>query len=107
MLEDLHADRIIQVPRGSWRWQNAYAVARYRPQQTKDGRWIWKSVGRLTGKLSLPQLRKTDYRGLPFGSLHNRPIADALTPNERQAIANAMAGVDYRPEEMIPEDHYA
>ncbi len=65
---------IVTRPRGSWKWQDAYAVATYEAQQTRDGRWIWRNVGR-GPKRSKPQLRGTN---LPFKSLHNVE----LTPEE-------------------------
>lgn len=69
-------DRIVSTPRGSWRWQNAYRIASYAPHRTKDGRWIWRSLGRGRAKLSMPQIRRRAYWArLDIGSLHNRPIS--------------------------------
>lgn len=67
--------RIVSSPRGSWRWQDAYRIATYAPSRTKDGRWIWQSIG--SGpKLSMPQIRRNPrYAGLAVGSLHHRPIS--------------------------------
>lgn len=72
--------RIVSTPRGSWRWQNAYRVSTYAPRKTKDGRWIWQSVGQTIGKMSMPQIRRSaSFHRLPVGSIHNRPLsADEL-----------------------------
>ena len=67
--------RIVTRQRGSWRWQDAYSVAWYNPHNTRDGRWIWRSIGH-SGKLSMPQIRRSVYRHLGVGSLHNRPISE-------------------------------
>jgi hypothetical protein len=63
---------IVTRPRGSWKWQNAYAVATYAPHLTRDGRWVWKLAHR-TRKMSAPQLRGTD---LPRGGRHMAPMTD-------------------------------
>lgn len=68
---------ITMVPRGSWKWQNAYAFARYEARLTRDNRWVWSLVSR-GPKQSEPQLRHlgiTAERG--FGGLHNRPLSPA------------------------------
>ena len=66
--------RVVSVPRGSWRWQNAYTISHYQPYRTRDGRWIWRSIGRQRGKWSAPQLRRAGI-SLDHGSLHNRPLS--------------------------------
>ena len=69
----LETKRIVTRQRGSWRWQNAFAVTTYRPRQRKDGRWIWYAA-QTTGKFSEPQLRRLGYDKFPSGSLHNRLV---------------------------------
>jgi hypothetical protein len=66
---------IIHLPRGSWKWQDAYRVAVYAARRTKKGKWIWVNDGYRTGKASMPQLKKCGYGSLHVGSLHNSPIA--------------------------------
>lgn len=80
---------IVTRQRGSWKYQDAYGLSTYAPHRTKDGRWVWKSVGSC-GKYSWPQLRRmgTTTR-LPLGGKHHRP----LTPAELSAMAFAAAGL--------------
>lgn len=68
--------RIVSRPRGSWKFQDAFTIATYTPHRTRDGRWVWRSIGRLRGKWSMPQLRRLGiYSHLERGSLHHRPIS--------------------------------
>ena len=61
---------LVTRPMGSWRWQNAYAIADYVLQCAARGsRLVWKFNGR-TPKRSLPQMRrcpwlKWDIRSVP------------------------------------------
>ena len=57
---------IVTRPRGTWKYQDAYAVATYAPHTTRDGRVVWQNVGR-GPKRSMPQLRRYGYAGLPVG----------------------------------------
>lgn len=67
--------RIVTVPRGSWRWQNAYAVMKYTMVKRKrDGVWIWRSEGTVYGKASMPQLERVGYGGLPIGGMHHQEV---------------------------------
>lgn len=65
--------RVVHVPRGGWRWQNAFRVQAYTIRTTRDGRRIYTLSRILTGKLSAPQLSRLGYGSLPYGSLHNTP----------------------------------
>ena len=63
--------RVVTERKGSWRWQDAYRVATYRPQMSTRGVWLWKSVER-SGKIACT--RSTVHLwALGTGSLHNRP----------------------------------
>jgi hypothetical protein len=76
-IEKLEAQRVVRLARGSWRWQEAYAVVRYRTRRARDGRWLWVSDGKITNKCSMPQLRARGYAKTPHGSLHNRLVDHA------------------------------
>ncbi len=80
-LEQLTQKRIVTAPRGSWKWQDAYRVAEYRPRKCKNGRIVWESFSR-SGKYSLPQLSKSEYADLPRGSLHNWPVSRRFAVSE-------------------------
>lgn len=59
-------DVIVTRPRGSWRWQDAFAVSTYRRVKSKDGRReIWKFISR-GRKMSRPQLGEL-WDQLPHG----------------------------------------
>ncbi len=64
-------ERIVTSEKGSWKWQNAYRIAHYRPIVTRDGRVVLRSCGR-GGKYSWPQLRGNDLTKYGVGSLHNQ-----------------------------------
>lgn len=64
---------IVTRPRGSWRWQDAYGISRYKAHWTRDGRLIWRCTSS-HGKYSLPQLRRLGYDTSRIGGLHNKPI---------------------------------
>lgn len=64
---------VVTYPRGSWKYQDAYRVARYIPRQTKSGKWIWVNDGYATGKMSEPQLRRAGWNTVVH-SYHNQPI---------------------------------
>jgi len=72
----MRIQRIVTVERGSWRWQDAFAISTYEPRVTRAGRVVWSLVAK-TGKLSMPQVRRLGYDHLPKGSLHNRPVDDS------------------------------
>jgi hypothetical protein len=49
---------LVTRPRGSWKWQDAYAISTYRLMPNHDEtRVVWKLIDR-TGKLSLPQIKR-------------------------------------------------
>lgn len=98
---DLTCLRIVAMARGSWRWQNAYRVVRYRVRALKNGKVAWYAAERVTGKCSMPQLRRLGFGDLPLGSLHHRRVIDP------EALAALHAGFDFRPNELISEDHCA
>jgi|WetSurSiteA1Bulk_404760.scaffolds.fasta_scaffold128868_2 hypothetical protein len=64
--------RIVTECRGSWKWQDAYRVARYQMMRAQDGRLLWESVGR-GPKYSLPQLSARGI-SLDHGSLHHQAV---------------------------------
>jgi hypothetical protein len=66
--------RVVTVPRGSWRWQDAFRVVRYRVRQARDGRALWYAAENVTGKMSMPQLRGLGWGDTPRGTLHHRPV---------------------------------
>src|SRR5438105_4550104 len=102
-IDAIERHTVVSCPRGSWKWQNAYRVVSYRMHRTRDGRMVWKSYARLTGKLSEPQIRRNGYGNLPVGSLHHKPVSDA----DLAIIAAASGDCDYRPTCVIPEDYHA
>ena len=64
--------RIVTRPKGSWKWQDAFAISTYALRLSADEKsFIWK-LTRQTAKLSRPQL------GDAWGELtHGRPtVAD-------------------------------
>ena len=46
---------IVKRPKGSWKWQNAYAISTYKLCLNKRNKLVWKFVSR-TDKKSKPQL---------------------------------------------------
>jgi len=69
----LYTSRIVTMPKGSWKWQNAYAYARYAIKRTQRGKLVWFSFHRGV-KRSLPQLRRAGYGDVPMGSVHHQPL---------------------------------
>lgn len=67
---------IVTLPRGSWRWQDAYTVQMYRPEMLKNGQWVWKAQGSGVGKSSMPRLRRLGFGSLSRGSLHNTRLIE-------------------------------
>lgn len=80
---------IVTCQRGSWKWQNAYRIAIYAPRQTVDGRTVWANVGYATGKMSMPQIRRSVFNGILEGGMHNHE----LTPAQKSAAVFAEAGL--------------
>lgn len=106
---DLAPKRIVTVPRGSWKWQNAYRVVEYRVHKTNKGKYIWQFHQAITGKHSLPQLRRMGHGGLPVGGTHNHPLPQEMVDMIVQLLQllPENRGLDWRPGELIPEDHHA
>lgn len=77
------------MPKGSWKWQDAYGVGRYQPRLTRDGRWIWVKVGQYIGKSSLPQIRRRCPQAETSRVGHNVE----MTPAEQAACTFIAAGL--------------
>jgi hypothetical protein len=76
---EIVAVRIVTERRGSWRYQDAYRIAHYRPRirrKTAHGKstMVWMTVGH-SRKYSMPQLRRMGYAWPQEGSLSQRPVA--------------------------------
>jgi hypothetical protein len=108
-MDDIRFERtsIASCPRGSWKWQYAYHVVVYRVHQTKDGRLIWRHFRSLTGRMSIPQIRRGAYKDLPFEAPHNKPLSATDAAAYRYLNDPAARDVDDRPDTMIPEDYHA
>jgi len=71
--------RIVSECRGSWKWQDAFRVAKYSAALMDDGRILWKSASH-GPKLSAPQMYHNIAKAGPLmrewglGSLHNAPV---------------------------------
>ena len=62
---------IVTSCKGSWKYQDAYRLARYLPRQTRDGRTVLASQGRSE---KFARTRKTAAKFAQYGlvgSLHN------------------------------------
>jgi hypothetical protein len=66
-------NRIVTECQGSWKWQNAYRITTYEPRELKNGRICWQSVS-VSGKMSMPQIRRAGLDHLKKYSLHNVPL---------------------------------
>jgi len=58
--------------KGSWKWQDRFALVAYRPRITRDGRAIWVSAAEINDKVKPLQVR-----GQIIGSLHNKPLTQS------------------------------
>ena len=73
-LLEMEKQSIVSECMGSWKWQNAYCVATYRPRLAKNAKVVWESVGR-SDKMSQPQLIRNGWEYSDFmGSFHNQPV---------------------------------
>ena len=61
---------LVTRPKGSWKWQDAYAISTWRVEMGSRGRAIWAFCGR-SKKHSLPQLREVECQcvGRPRNSM--------------------------------------
>lgn len=60
--EGREIDALVTRPQGGWKWQNAFAVSRYRLTIGYRGKPVWKFVFR-SRKYSEPQIRN---RGITY-----------------------------------------
>jgi uncharacterized protein (TIGR02996 family) len=70
---------VVTVPRGSWKWQDAYAVRMYHPIKLRNGNWGYGIRGTLIQKGSEPQIRargyeRTRHGGSKIGMTPPQPI---------------------------------
>ena len=73
-LFEMKKESIVTACMGSWKWQNAYRVATYRPRLAKNGKVVWESVGQ-SNKMSQPQLIRNGWEYSDFmGSFHNSQV---------------------------------
>lgn len=42
---------LVSRPRGAWKWQDRYAIARCALHRTRDGRLVWRTVGYLAADI--------------------------------------------------------
>lgn len=77
MVAQMEIMAIATRPRGSWKYQDAFAVGYYTPVKTRRGVYVWRFSGYRAGckKLSEPQLRRYGFGGLPR-TPHNQPLTD-------------------------------
>ena len=66
----------VSVQRGSWKWQQAFAVSTYAPRWTNAGALVWSSLGQ-SHKMSEPHMRRQGIETDCSGSLHNKPLSEA------------------------------
>lgn len=82
----IYVTSLVSKQRGSWKYQDAYAVATYGIKRTKDGRLVFKSMHH-SRKLSLPQynklLNKADFE---IGSMHHVPINGAIATMRKRLM---------------------
>lgn len=86
---------------------NTYAVVDYVPAKNKEGVWVWKRAGEVAG---LPRMSRgvakafAKSTGTLFNGIHDVPLSKV-----EAMVLSAMVpeGVDYRPNEVVPEDYYA
>ena len=62
---------LVTRPRGCWKWQKAYGIAKCRATRARSGKLIWKTIGYVVNKASEPQLRgvRRDFDH----AIHNQP----------------------------------
>jgi hypothetical protein len=63
--------RIVTRPKGSWKYQDAYAISIYRLAKGKKGQWLWKWDSYEVNKASWPQLVRMGKDKIKSGGLHN------------------------------------
>lgn len=65
--------------RGSWKWQDAYRVTKFRAHLSQNGKVLWRSWSQ-SQKQSWPQMRREGWQPHQVGSLHNVgvPRKDAI-----------------------------
>jgi hypothetical protein len=75
----LNAYAVVSHQKGSWKWQDRFALVRYELGTLRGGRPVWKRAGEINGKVTpgyRRQLLQNGYLGHPVydGSLHNMPV---------------------------------
>lgn len=75
-----HISSIVTVPRGTWKWQDAFAISIYRPTKGVNGAWYYRAHRYPVAKASLPQLRRFGYTpdNITMGGRHNHPVPDHI-----------------------------
>ena len=69
-------NRVVTSQKGSWRWQDAYRIATYEAHTTRDGRLIFRSLGR-GDKFAATKATAGYWNKYSTGSLHNTAIVRA------------------------------
>ena len=64
---------VVTHERGSWRWQDRYALVAYRIHRTRDDRLVWRADRQLNGKVKPREAQEWAWV-IHSGSLHNRPV---------------------------------
>lgn len=86
---------------------NTWVVIEYVPEKNKEGVWVWKRDAEVAG---LPRMSRGVAKafgkatGTLFNGIHNVPLSEVEI---KVLSALVPAEVDFRPNEMVPEDYYA
>lgn len=65
--------RVVTEQRGSWKWQDAFRLAFYEPAKLKNGKTVFRSIGR-TPKFAHTRSHMWKWTRYGGGSLHHREI---------------------------------
>jgi nicotinate-nucleotide pyrophosphorylase len=67
---------ITTLPRGSWKYQDAFGIAHYVAVKAKAGFYYWKRVA-CSKKYSAPQLRRMGYDASNAGGINKQRLTRA------------------------------
>lgn len=82
---------LVARPKGTWRWQDAYAVSSHALTRRRDGTLGWV-MSRRSSKMSLPQIVRAGARYDYTGGLHQRPLTASEIPIMRSQLQTLIGG---------------
>lgn len=66
---------IVSRPRGTWKWQDAYAISTCQPSFSSRAKYWYWICARRGDKMSMPQLKRAGYDRTSMPSRHNTRVS--------------------------------